>query len=132
MFVTYRPPDPVSYSYLLGMYLGDGCLTGRKRCKQLVVALDAGYPEIIEECWTAMVLVLPGCRPAKKKTKYECVRVIAGNVRWTEVFPQHGHGRKHERPIVLEDWQRAVVGEHPWAFLRGLIPFGRLSHDQHV
>jgi hypothetical protein len=27
--------------------------------------------------------------------------------------------RKHTRPIVLEDWQRASVDEHPWAFLRG-------------
>lgn len=64
VFVPYRPPHLPSYSYLLGLYLGDGCLTGRKRCKQLVIALDAGYPELIEECWTAMALTLPGCRPA--------------------------------------------------------------------
>ena len=25
---------------------------------------------------------------------------------WPCLFPQHGPGRKHERPIVLEDWQR--------------------------
>lgn len=35
--------------------------------------------------------------------------------------PQHGPGRKHERPIILEDWQRAVVEDHPGPFLRGLF-----------
>ena len=32
---------------------------------------------------------------------------------WPCLFPQHGPGRKHDRPIVLEDWQRAVVEAHP-------------------
>jgi hypothetical protein len=37
------------------------------------------------------------------------------------LFPQHGAGKKHERRIVLEDWQEAVVAAAPWAFLRGCI-----------
>ena len=32
-----------------------------------------------------------------------------------------GPGRKHERPIVLAPWQRAIVDDHPWPFVRGLI-----------
>jgi hypothetical protein len=28
---------------------------------------------------------------------------------------------KHERPIVLEPWQRELVAATPWALLRGLI-----------
>ena len=28
---------------------------------------------------------------------------------WPCLFPQHGPGRKHERPIVLEHWQRVIV-----------------------
>jgi hypothetical protein len=40
---------------------------------------------------------------------------------WPCLFPQHGPGRKHERRIVLEEWQRAVVEQHPAAFLRGLF-----------
>jgi hypothetical protein len=36
-------------------------------------------------------------------------------------LPQHGPGRKHERPIVLADWQELIVEEHPWCFLRGLL-----------
>ena len=37
------------------------------------------------------------------------------------LFPQHGRGKKHNRPIVLEDWQRALVAEAPWALLKGCI-----------
>lgn len=37
------------------------------------------------------------------------------------LFPQHGAGPKHARPIVLEDWQQGVVDAHPWEFVRGLI-----------
>ena len=40
---------------------------------------------------------------------------------WPCLFPQHGPGRKHERPIVLEEWQREIVEEHPADFLRGLF-----------
>jgi intein/homing endonuclease len=37
------------------------------------------------------------------------------------LFPQHGPGRKHDRAIVLQDWQREIVERHPGAFLRGLF-----------
>ena len=49
------------------------------------------------------------------------VVVEASSKRLLELFPQHGPGRKHERPIVLADWQRAIVDAHPKPFLRGLI-----------
>ncbi len=37
------------------------------------------------------------------------------------MFPQHGPGRKHERRIELEPWQRGIVTQHPGRFLRGLF-----------
>jgi hypothetical protein len=37
------------------------------------------------------------------------------------LFPQHGPGRKHERAIVLEDWQTTLMARQPWSFLRGCI-----------
>jgi hypothetical protein len=36
-------------------------------------------------------------------------------------FPQHGAGRKHMRPIVLEPWQRKITRRFPRELLRGLI-----------
>ena len=40
---------------------------------------------------------------------------------WPCLFPQHGPGRKHERPIVLEPWQREVAQAFPADLLRGLF-----------
>ena len=47
--------------------------------------------------------------------------MVAASRKWPEIFPQHGPGRKHERPIVLEPWQRGIVDAFPREFLRGLI-----------
>jgi hypothetical protein len=104
------------------MYLGDGCVTGAARSYQLVVACDAAYPAIIEDCWTAMMLTLlprrVSCNPHRV---HRCVRVVGSSPRWPEAFPQHGPGRKHDRKIELVPWQREIVDRHPQEFLRGLL-----------
>jgi hypothetical protein len=44
-----------SYPYLLGMYLGDGCLSVHPRgVWRLRISLDRRYPGIIEECRQAV------------------------------------------------------------------------------
>jgi len=53
--------------------------------------------------------------------EHRYVRVMCCWQGWFLAFPQHGRGRKHERPIVLEEWQQRIVEEHPWPFLRGLL-----------
>jgi hypothetical protein len=53
-----------SYSYLLGMYLGDGWVGPAHAGAQLVVRLDARYAAIIDECVAAATAVLPGRRVA--------------------------------------------------------------------
>jgi hypothetical protein len=40
---------------------------------------------------------------------------------WLHLFPQHGPGRKHTRPIVLEPWQVELVQQDPRPLIRGLI-----------
>ncbi|HEX4190450.1 MAG TPA: hypothetical protein VHZ06_05590 [Marmoricola sp.] len=40
---------------------------------------------------------------------------------WPHLFPQHGPGRKHERVLRLEPWQRDIVEAYPADFLRGLF-----------
>jgi hypothetical protein len=122
VFVLWRPPDPLSYSYLLGMYLGDGCVSATGRTYQLVVVCDAAYPDIIENCAAAIMLTLLPRRVCRNPHRvHRCVRVVASNKRWPEVFPQHGPGRKHHRKIELASWQREVVDRFPREFLRGLL-----------
>jgi hypothetical protein len=50
-----------------------------------------------------------------------CVEIGSSSKHWPCLFPQTGPGRKHERPIVLADWQREIVEEHPKLLLRGLV-----------
>ena len=122
MFVSWTPPDPWSYSYLLGLYLGDGCVVYHDRAERLVITLDGIYPEIIEDARAAVQLTVPRQRVSVLSVKGSRALVVQSYAKhWHEVFPQAAPGRKHDRPIVLADWQRAVVDRHPEQLLRGLI-----------
>jgi hypothetical protein len=115
--------DRFAYAQLLGLYLGDGRIDATQRTHQLLLAFDARHVEVIDEAWAMMQLVAPDQRPVVVSRGPErAVKVVrCGWKRWPELFPQHGPGRKHERPIVLEPWQQEIVDEHPWELLRGLL-----------
>ena len=122
MFVQWRPPDPWSYSYLLGLYLGDGCVVQHERAARLVITLDGLYPDIIDEAVAADQLAVPQQRVSVLRVRGSRALVIQSyGQSWDRVFPQAGPGCKHLRRIVPADWQREVVDRHPKQFLRGLI-----------
>jgi hypothetical protein len=115
-------PDERSYSYLLGLYLGDGHLAAFPRTYRLVVTCDAAYPALIEACRDAVERTeLPRRVRVVPHRVRQFVRVVADSKRWPEAFPQHGPGRKHDRKIELADWQREIVDRFPHEFLRGLL-----------
>ena len=104
------------------MYLGDGYLAFTGRSWQLVISLDGAYPGIVNECAAAIRATLPGTSAHVRTVRgTNTVRVDSGSKRWPELFPQHGPGRKHERPIILADWQFTIVSTYTEAFVRGLI-----------
>ncbi len=112
--------DPASYAALLGYYLGDGCVSRHHRYFTLRVSCDASYPGIIRD----VEATIGGVRPDKRVFRVRAPGVVVVQSNWKHwpcLFPQHGPGRKHERPIVLEPWQVAIVEAHPAAFLRGLF-----------
>ena len=110
------------YAYLLGLYLGDGCVSAHHRgISKLRIFLDLRYPGIIEECRAAMRAVLPAGHATGLVQKKGCVEVYSFWKGWPCLFPQHGRGMKHHRTIALEDWQEALVDRHPDDLLRGLI-----------
>lgn len=112
--------DVAQYAYLLGLYLGDGHIAAVGRVWQLNVYLDERYPGIVDAAARAIAAVVPE-NVVARYARDGCVAVSAYWKHWPCVFPQHGPGRKHERAIVLEEWQRAVVDAHPRELLRGLI-----------
>jgi hypothetical protein len=120
----WRPTDPRSYCYLLGIYLGDGYLSKTSsRSPILEVSLDPRYPGIVNECLVGIQRTV-GAKPrASRRTtpKGEAIRLVASSPLWTSAFPQHGPGKKHERAIALAGWQQDLVDQFPKQFLRGLV-----------
>jgi hypothetical protein len=117
------PLDETAYSYLLGLYLGDGCISAHPRgVYKLRIVLDIRYPNIIHECRVAMASMKPaGLMVPGTVAKEGCLEIYALWKHWPCLFPQHGPGKKHERKIVLAEWQNKIVEKHPQVFLRGLI-----------
>jgi predicted RNase H-like nuclease len=123
MTFPWHPPDPPSYSYLLGLYLGDGWVSPKPRGgAQLIIVCATEYPQLIEDCWAALILVSLNPHVTRYQPRGQrCVRLMSAWKHWIDVFPQHGPGRKHERTIELADWQREIVDRFPREFLRGLL-----------
>jgi hypothetical protein len=86
------------------------------------ICLDGAYPDIVAEVRDAIGMTTWGGRTQVLYTPGSRVNTVQSSwKRWPEAFPQHGTGRKHERPIVLADWQQEIVDAHPGRFVRGLI-----------
>jgi hypothetical protein len=110
------------YAELLGLYLGDGHIARMARTWLLRIFLDSKYPEIVGDAHALLARSLPANRVRKGHAhdgRMTILSVYSQHLRC--LFPQHGEGKKHERPIVLETWQQQIVDEAPWSFLRGCI-----------
>ncbi|WP_030155830.1 hypothetical protein [Streptomyces sp. NRRL S-244] len=115
------PSHAPSYAYLLGLYLGDGCISPHPRGgHHLRIACADAWPGLIELCRAAITAVRPDHKVYVLQ-RQGCVAVTSYGRHWTCLFPQHGPGKKHERRIALERWQQKIVNAHPWDFVRGLI-----------
>ncbi|WP_275465124.1 helix-turn-helix domain-containing protein [Streptomyces noursei] len=117
-----REVDEAAYSYLLALYLGDGHIIqySGHRVPSLMITCADNWPGLMDDCETALQTVFPDnsvCRVRKQG----CHNVKVYSKHLPCLFPQHGPGKKHERPIVLEGWQQGIVNAHPWEFIRGLV-----------
>jgi hypothetical protein len=111
-----------TYAELLGLYLGDGCISQLGRTYSLRISLDARYPVIVSDA----LALLRECFPAAAVSRVDADAgsTVVVKVYCTHLpclFPQHGPGKKHERRVSLEGWQLAHVQAAPFALLRGLI-----------
>ncbi|QKW05923.1 transcriptional regulator [Streptomyces sp. NA04227] len=115
------PDDGAAYTYLLGLYLGDGHISEHRRgVTALRVICGNAWPGLIERCAAAIRAVRPDNRVCLVR-RDGCVAVTSYSKHWPCLFPQHGPGKKHDREIRLEQWQRALVAAHPWELVRGLV-----------
>lgn len=113
----------LAYIYLLGVYLGDGHISQHPRTTGLSISLDPRYPEVIGEIVRAIETVA-GREPSRRDRSTrlgEATVVTSYAPFWPQLFPQHGPGKKHRRPIDLAPWQAAMTKQHPGNLIRGLI-----------
>jgi Homeodomain-like domain len=130
------------YAELLGIYLGDGCISRQGRTWQLRISLDSRHTFILSEIDGLLRRCFPGHkvgRTAAHEGRCSIPWVYSSHLPC--LFPQHGLGKKHERLIRLEPWQEVLVTASPWRFLRGCIwtdgcsfinrtgPYEYLSYD---
>jgi hypothetical protein len=112
-----------AYGYMLGLYLGDGHIsdTGRGSFR-LRICVDARHPRLAQRVGATMRQVMPGPRVGLIAHARDRMLIASQYSRaWPCLLPQHGPGVKHERPIVLTDWQQSIVDERPDQLMRGLL-----------
>lgn len=113
--------DAASYAYLLGQYLGDGCISAVKLSFRLRLSCCDDYPGIMDECERAICAVRPGAA-VRRCQRAGCVEVSDSWRHWPRLLPHGEGGVKHRRVVTLHDWQRSLaLDQQPGAFVRGLV-----------
>jgi hypothetical protein len=118
-------PEPqADYAYLLGLYLGDGCISlagaREKKVWKLRIACADAWPGLRQECEQAMKAIRPDNKVHTQQHP-GCTEVFSCSRHWPCLFPQHGPGPKHLRKIELQPWQLAIVTAYPGRLTRGLF-----------
>src|SRR5260370_39584360 len=90
---------------------------------KLRITMCDAYPGMMAECMEAIRAVMPrNVVAAYPRHGQGCTEVNSHSKHWICLFPQHGPGRKHLRPIVLEPWQQHIALDlHPRQLLRARI-----------
>jgi hypothetical protein len=112
------------YTYLLGVYLGDGCISQTaKGGFVLRLFQDMRYEDLIDDWAGAVKTVMPD---NAVNVQYQvgggnCACIVSSSKSWPCLFPQHGSGPKHKRQIVLTRWQQELIDRDPRPLIAGLI-----------
>jgi hypothetical protein len=100
----------LDYSYLLGLYLGDGCIYEFPRTYRLTITLDKKYPSLNSQVENVFFRFFD--KPAKvhdRGCRYNAIDISHHSNLLLIIFPQHGRGNKHRRKIELADWQVSIL-----------------------
>jgi hypothetical protein len=115
------PLDETAYSYLFGLYLGDGHITRHRRgVFALSIFCCDAWPGLITAAKQAMRQVMP-ISSVFTVQRIGMTEVKCYSKHWPWLFPQHGPGMKHTRKIELARWQQVIVDRYPGEFARGLF-----------
>jgi len=106
-----------NYSYILGLYLGDGFINKCKRTYRLRISLDKKYNSVNEMVKNCLSSIFNNKINVVKRGN--CVDISLYNNNLPYFFPQHGKGKKYLRKIILTEWQNQILS--PINLIKGLI-----------
>ena len=94
------PEDLDAYRHLLGLYLGDGCLSraANKDVWALRIACDDNWPGLQDQCESTIARVLPGNRVGQSDGKITAIE--EGKISLIEIVTD-GVGGFIERPAAI-------------------------------
>lgn len=101
-----------AYSYILGLYLGDGCIskTHKENVFRMRIILDTVYLTLNKYAIKNLQTIFPNNKVTITKVlNQNCVTLSVYSSLLPEVFPHTGLGMKHLRKIELTDWQKEII-----------------------
>jgi len=93
------------YSYILGLYLGDGCIDILSRTLRLRIFLDAKYVHLNNYVEEMLKIFFYKSKITRYNHGDNCICFAVNCKELKNIFPQMGPGRKHNREIKLSQWQ---------------------------
>lgn len=110
------------YSFILGLYLGDGCISKNKSFS-LDIYLDKKYDKMnkyVSFCYGELFGRKATITDrSTHNSNSNCIVVKYSNPNLDILFPHTGVGMKHLRKIELHEWQKEII--NPIEFIKGLI-----------
>lgn len=103
------------YSYILGLYLGDGYISKQSRTFKMRICLDIKYDNLNLFAIQKLSTLFPNNKPHVLKLKNKITNLFnqiilsIHNNNLNLLFPQYGVGKKHLREIKLTKWQTDII-----------------------
>jgi len=98
------------YSYILGLYLGDGHITNMGRTYRLRIALDYKYDNLNDFAKEMLKRLFPDNKINILNVDNSWIVLSVYNKYIIKgLFPQMGDGKKHFRDVSLKDWQWNII-----------------------
>lgn len=123
-YFKWNEDQKKAYSYILGFYLGDGCVYQTRETSQsktLMIANQASFVEMNNLITHSLQLLFPN-KTIKHyyRKNSDCVNIKVHAMSLDELFLS-GKGVKHTRKIELKEWQDNICKQYPKDFIKGLI-----------
>lgn len=110
-----------SYSFLLGIFLGDGGIYKIKNTFRLYYSNQASYTRINKSICDNLAVLFPSKNIAVyKRSESDCVNISMGASGLDKLFP-YGKGVKHLRKIEFTEEQKEIISLYPKEFIKGMI-----------